>query len=249
VVYAAKSTEDLRGSIGTQISDCRVAIEERGARVVDAEFVDEAVSAFRQSRGIGLAQAISRVGELADLDGVSELWVQHSDRLARGDGKRARHVVEIALWALKANVSVRSVQDPDTFRDLLYAVVTGQRNYEDSKRKGAATAAGKRRAAERGEYGGHMLDGYRLFVEVDDGGHVLKGLELDPVRQPLIESIFRQGLAGDLPMTIAAAVNATGWMTVSTPRNPASVQFSPNRIREVQPAVRWTLRAQPRRCR
>jgi hypothetical protein len=51
--------------------------------------------------------------------------VQHSDRIARGAGKTARHVVEVALWAGKADVTIRSLQDGDTFRDLLYAVVTG----------------------------------------------------------------------------------------------------------------------------
>lgn len=39
--------------------------------------------------------------ELAKDDGLAELWALHSDRLARGDGRSARHAVEIALWALK----------------------------------------------------------------------------------------------------------------------------------------------------
>ena len=54
-------------------------------------------------------------------------------------GSSARHAVEIGLWALKNDVTVRTVQDPETFRDLLYAVVTGQRNHEDSRRKGLAS--------------------------------------------------------------------------------------------------------------
>jgi len=55
---------------------------------------------------------------------------------------RPRHAVEISLWALKPDGRVRTVQDPDTFRDLLYAVVTGQRNHEDSRRKGIRSASG-----------------------------------------------------------------------------------------------------------
>ncbi len=79
-------------------------------------------------------------------DGAVELWAQHSDRLARGDGRSARHAVEIALWALKNDVMLRTVQDPETFRDLLYAVVTGQRNHEDSRpaSRGAPDAARER---------------------------------------------------------------------------------------------------------
>src|SRR5207245_819780 len=103
------------------------------------EYQDEACSAFTGNRGPGLLQAMQHSEELARDGGLVELWAQHSDRLARGDGRSARHVVEIALWALKRGVVVRTVQDPDTFRDLLYAVVTGQRNNEDSRRKGRSS--------------------------------------------------------------------------------------------------------------
>jgi DNA invertase Pin-like site-specific DNA recombinase len=128
VVYAAKSTEDKRGSIPDQLRDCRAEIERSSDRVVEDEYVDEKVSAFTRNRGPGLQDAMRHAEELAQAYGGAELWAQHSDRLARGDGRTARHAVEIALWALKRDVRVRTVQDPDTFRDLLYAVVTGQRN-------------------------------------------------------------------------------------------------------------------------
>ncbi len=85
---------------------------------------------------------------------------RHSDRLARGDGLSARHTVEVALWALKHEVKIRTIQDPDTFRDLLYAVVTGQRNHEDSRRKSLAVQAGCQRAAARGDFVGYRPDGY-----------------------------------------------------------------------------------------
>ncbi len=150
VVYAAKSTEDRRGSIPDQLQACRAAIGREPGRSVIAEYSDEAVSAFTRSRGEGLSEAMRHVEELARDGGAAELWALHSDRLARGDGRAARHAVEIALWALKKDVAVRTVQDPETFRDLLYAVVTGQRNHEDSRRKGLASAAGRRRAVERG---------------------------------------------------------------------------------------------------
>jgi DNA invertase Pin-like site-specific DNA recombinase len=169
-VYAAKSTKDRRGSIPDQLRGCRAAIEAEPGRSVVAEYSDEAVSAFTRSRGPGLAEAMRHAEELAKDGGVTELWALHSDRLARGDGRAARHAVEIALWALKQDVAVKTVQDPDTFRDLLYAVVTGERNNEDSRRKGLASAAGRRRAVERGEYMGAKPDGYVLVVEVDDAG-------------------------------------------------------------------------------
>lgn len=213
VVYAAKSTEDKRGSIPDQLDDCRRVIECDAGRWIVGEYCDEAFSAFSGNRGPGLVDAMQCVADLAAERGVAELWAQHSDRLARGDGRSARHAVEIALWALKRDVQVRTVQDPDTFRDLLYAVVTGQRNHEDSRRRGAAVAAGRRRAAARGEHLGYRPDGYRTLVEVDGSGAVVRRLVIDPERQPLIEMIFALALRGRSPRAIAAAVNRAGWMT------------------------------------
>jgi DNA invertase Pin-like site-specific DNA recombinase len=174
-----------------------------GDREIVAEFFDEAVSAFKRSRGPGLAEALRETEALASEHGEAELWVQHGDRLARGDGRRARHLVEIALWALKADVTVRSVEDPDTFRDLLYAVITGERNHEDSRRKGAASAPGVKRAVYRGEYAGKPLDGYRVVVSANQRGHVTKRLEIDPEREPLLRMIFKAAKRGAMPTRIA----------------------------------------------
>ena len=213
VIYAAKSSEDLRGSLGTQIDDCRHAVAGAGTRAVVAEYADEGISGYKRSRGPSLANAMREAAALASEHGSAELWVQHSDRLARGDGRNARHLVEIALWALKANVAVRSVEDADTFRDLLYAVVTGERNHEDSRRKGASSAAGVKRAVHRGEYAGQPLDGYRVVVSADARGHVAKSLAIDPKREPLIRLIFRMAKRGAMPTKIARIANKDGWRT------------------------------------
>jgi DNA invertase Pin-like site-specific DNA recombinase len=150
VLYAAKSDEDIHGSIPTQLEDGRALAEREGLDIVD-RFFDEAASAYKGDRGPELERAVARTAQLATEFGESALVVQHSDRLARGDGRVAKHLVEYALWALKANVRILSVQDPQRFSDLLYAVVTGQRNHEASKRKGQATAAGHRRRFESGK--------------------------------------------------------------------------------------------------
>src|ERR1700676_4201124 len=143
IIYAAKSTQDRRGSIPDQLQECRLAIESDPLRRLVAEYSDEAFSAYRRDRGPGLRDAFQHAEDLVAEQGIAELWAQHSDRLARGDGRAARHTVEIALWALKNDVRVRTLQDPDTFRDLLYAVVTGQRNNEDSRRKALSSQAGR----------------------------------------------------------------------------------------------------------
>ncbi len=230
VIYAAKSTEDRRGSIPEQLRECREAIDADPLRDLVAEYSDEAFSAYRRDRGPGLRDATQHAEDLAVEHGIAELWAQHSDRLARGDGRNARHTVEIALWALKHDVRVRTLQDPETFRDLLYAVVTGQRNNEDSLRRGLASQAGMRRAAQRGEYIGHLPDGYRLHTWVDERQQVHREMVIDVQRQPLIALIFRSALRGRSCGQIATRVNKAGWMTKPVRRGASPRPFDVGRV-------------------
>jgi DNA invertase Pin-like site-specific DNA recombinase len=233
VIYAAKSTEDRRGSIPGQLAECRAAIAAHPGRAVVAEYTDEAFSAFRRNRGPGLREAMTHAEELAEEGAVAELWVQHSDRLARGDGHSARHTVEIALWALKRDVKIHTLQDPDTFRDLLYAVVTGERNNEDSRRKALAAQAGRKRALARGEFIGHLPDGYCVAVDVDERSQVSKRMVRDPEREALIELIFRLALRGRTSGQIAASVNNAGWLTKPIARGSSPRPFDIERVYEV----------------
>ena len=72
VVYAAKSTEAKRGSIGAQIADCQAAIAAADVRVVSGEYRDEAASAYtgqgslprgdrsnRSERAVGCLQTVA----------------------------------------------------------------------------------------------------------------------------------------------------------------------------------------------
>jgi DNA invertase Pin-like site-specific DNA recombinase len=212
VLYGAKSTEDLHGSLGTQQADCRALAEREGLEVV-AEFADEAVSAYSGDRGTGLVDAMAKCEELAARRGEAALIVQHSDRLARGDGRRARHLIEIALWAIKNAVTIMSVQDPQTFAEgMVYPALMGDRNFEDSKRKGTATAAGQRRRWESGKrLGSPIRDGYRLeVVEVGHDGRAVRQPVLDPERAPIWRRIFELAEAGRTPGEIQRLLNGEG---------------------------------------
>ena len=151
VLYAAKSTDDPRGSIKTQLQDSRAMSEREGWSIV-GEYQDEAASAWSGNRGARSIRG-SRV-ELAERLAPSVVVVQHSDRLARGDARQAQHLVEIVLWAVKSGVTIRSVQD-DHFAEestsLLMGALMGQRNTEDSKRKSLAVKAGVPRRIEQGK--------------------------------------------------------------------------------------------------
>jgi DNA invertase Pin-like site-specific DNA recombinase len=232
VIYAAKSTADPRGSIGTQHADCRSLAEADGYAIV-ASYEDEAASAFTGDRGPGLEFALTHAERLAKDDGQAVLIVQHSDRLARGDGKIAKHVVEYALWAIKREITIRSVEDDETFRDLLYAVVTGQRNNEDSRRKGQATAAGKRRAAERGEFvGGIRPDGYRIIRDVNDKGIVERRMEFDPARAEIYHLTWQLAKTGHGVNSIVAELNQRGFVTAPYKHGHKPGPFDGSRVRQ-----------------
>ena len=134
---------------------------------------------------------------------------------------------------------MRTVQDPDTFRDLLYAVVTGQRNHEDSRRKGLASAAGRKRAAERGDYIGSQSDGYMRVIEVDDTGAIKRRLEIDPARSPVIEMIFAMALRRKSNNEIARAINAAGWLTKPARKNGQPKPWDLQCVRDVLKNVRY----------
>jgi len=105
VLYAAKSTEDLRGSLGTQLEDCRRTVAEAGSGTVVSEYSDEAVSGFSRSRGAGLVAALAEVEALVGEHGAAELWMPHSDTAPRKSG-----LVAYALspgWTLANLVSRR----------------------------------------------------------------------------------------------------------------------------------------------
>jgi site-specific DNA recombinase len=195
ILYAAKSTEDKRGSIPTQLDDARAMAEREGWKVV-GEYSDEAASAWSGDRGPKLAAAM----EHAEREAPSMLVVQHTDRLARGDGVTARHLGEIHFWAAKAEIQIRSVQDDDTFTNPLLAFVMGERNAEDSRRKSRAVKDGMRRRREAGKHhGGPRPYGY----EYADGALVAKKAEAE-----IVCRIFSECIAGRSQLAITRGLIA-----------------------------------------
>jgi DNA invertase Pin-like site-specific DNA recombinase len=147
--------------------------------------------------------------------------VAHSDRLARGDGKRAMHVVEYVLWAMKANVRLRSVADDHALRDVLHGALIGERNFEDSKAKSAHVKRGKRARVERGESTGPLHFAYRLEPELDDAGRPKASRDgriayrrmPDPERRAVYVRMVELAEAGRTFGEIARDLNASGHHT------------------------------------
>jgi DNA invertase Pin-like site-specific DNA recombinase len=195
VIYAAKSTDDTRGSIDSQLQECREYAKRRNWRI-DAEFSDEAASAFKRSRGPGLAQAKARAAELtADAANVV-LLVYASDRLARGDGIDAPQLVEHFLDAIKAGYTLDAVTEN---LDNIVMVALGERAHVDSAAKSNWVKAGMRRRAERGKLnGGQRPYGYRW----DNGSLVVVAHEAKIVRR-----VYREFIGGKSQRLITRDLN------------------------------------------
>jgi DNA invertase Pin-like site-specific DNA recombinase len=201
VIYGAKSTQDVRGSIPSQLEDCRAMASREGWQVV-GEYADEAASAWSCDRGPQLAAAMVHAEQLAPC----ALVVQHSDRLARGDGRKARHLGEVYFWAIKAGVEIRSVQDDSTFTNPLLTFAMGERNAEDSRRKSLAVAAGMKRRAQSGKAnGGPRPYGYRYA----DGGLVVVTEEA-----VIVVRVFSEFVSGRSLSAIARDLHREGLSTV-----------------------------------
>lgn len=184
--YAAKSTKDVRGSIPDQLTDCDTKAESIGIEIV-ATYTDESATAFKGNRGNGLAEAMAHAERIAPCI----LLVQHTDRLARGDAIQARHLVEIYLWAIKHDVTIRSVEDDGTMDSLVLAAVMGDRNTADSKRKSEGVSKAHVREAGKGRRPGgrYVRYGYRRSAVEGE-------LELVPDRAAVCRRVQDEGLAG-----------------------------------------------------
>jgi len=206
IIYAAKSTEDTRGSIPAQLKDAREMAAKEGWEVA-GEYKDEKASAWSGDRGPELAAAL----EHAERISPCVLVVQHSDRLARGDGRTARHLGEIYFWALKADVEIRSVQDDSTFTNPLLAFAMGERNSEDSRRKAAAVKAGMKRAIERGQHAGGPRP-YGLDYHRDEEGRTIPRRPFVPVpnEAAVVRRIFGEADTGRSQRAIQRGLNADG---------------------------------------
>ena len=204
ILYAAKSTEDVRGSIPGQLEDGRKYAKATGLEVV-AEYSEQEVSAFKGNRGSELAAALEHVERIG-----GTLIAQHSDRLARGDGMQARHLVEIALWARKSGVTIHCIQDPSTFESLVLAAIMGERNMEDSRRKSAAVAAGIARRRASGRAVGGRSYGYTSQRDENDE----RVLMPDPEQAAVVQRIYDEYLGGAPMFTIARGLNVDGVPTL-----------------------------------
>lgn len=201
VVFAAKSSPDEHESIPGQIEDCEADAPTKGLRVVGV-YSDENASAYSADRGAGLAAALVHAKRLQ-----CSLLVWHSDRLARGDGKQARHLVELYFECLRAGVTLRSVNDDHTFADVAYTAMMGQRAHEDSKRKAVGVKKGLAKRRSEGKYIGRPPYGYVLAPDADDPDPRALILHPEAAEAAVVDRMASELLAGGTQASIARAAN------------------------------------------
>ncbi len=233
IIYAAKSSADVRESIPTQLSDARALCKSEGLTVID-EYSEESKSAFSGNRGERLELARAHAEQIAAEKGACALVVQHTDRLARGDGVKAQHLVEVVLWANKSGVTIRSVQDDRSGESVLDAALTGQRNNEDSERKSKAVKAGLRRAVERGEWrGGIVPGGYAVEREIGASGKVSRRIVKHPEDEPIYELLWKLATEGKSVQAISLELGRRGYVTRPLRKNHKPKTFDTSRVIQV----------------
>jgi DNA invertase Pin-like site-specific DNA recombinase len=208
VLYAAKSTEDRHGSIGTQLADCRALAEREGWAVV-GEYSDEGFSAYHGNRGDGLARA--KAAAVANAPCL--LVVQDLDRLARGAGDApdaADHLGELFFAMRRQRVTLWSVRTGEV--DSLRAVMEGERSHSESERKAQATTAGIQRRKDRGAPVGAVPFGYAVERSVV-AGQVIASRVVEPERAAVVEEVFAAVATGASPGDVARTLNQRGIAT------------------------------------
>jgi DNA invertase Pin-like site-specific DNA recombinase len=210
VLYGAKSTEDTHGSIGGQLADAHALATGEGM-TIGGHHTDESFSAYSGNRGPGLAAAMDNAAALAEQHGGCALVVQHSDRLSRGDGRQANHLVEYAIWAIKTGVVLMSVEDPQTFGNLAFTAMMGERNNEDSKRKAASVSKGMRRRNARGLHSaGPDKFGYQTRRDQFGTPYKAQPLAVVPAEARVVERIFGGIARGTSQKQMARDLNDAG---------------------------------------
>jgi DNA invertase Pin-like site-specific DNA recombinase len=214
VVYGVKSSPDEKDAVADQHRIILDAIDKAGGRsVVAAPFGEEGESGFRKERGAQLEAAIAAAIAAAAEHGEAELWVWHSSRLARGDGRKGRRSIAKVVNDLRyENVIARSVTDDEMIKPMLAGIASEVAN-KYSADLAAWTKAGMDRRKAKGLQIGQLPFGHRFERALIDG-------ELITTRVPnaemaaVVNEMFTVADNGTAPSDIAVMLNERGIRTV-----------------------------------
>jgi DNA invertase Pin-like site-specific DNA recombinase len=165
----ARAISYRRVSLGRQVlggglrrqDDKAIAYCERTGDVLDEEFVDAGMSAYRgKNAAVGRLGRIMELAEAGTWEGGTKLLVEHFDRLSRDKLTEARQRAERILKAGLTIVTLADAQEytwgriNDDLGAVIMMTVMMFKSHEESKLKGgrvADTKRERREAARRGE--------------------------------------------------------------------------------------------------
>ncbi|MBA2637328.1 MAG: recombinase family protein [Solirubrobacterales bacterium] len=210
ILYGAKSTQDRRRSLKTQLEDAREFAEEHGWNVV-AEYKDEGFSAYSGNRGPGLRSAEMHAARLAAEAGTPCMLVtQAADRFARGAGDApgaSEHLAEIWHRWRRFNVWMRTAEDDEYMHSAERVAQRGELAHLESKRKSRSVTKGMRRRRQGDQAEGQLprhTGGAVYGYNRDDA----KGLVPDPLTGPVVVRIFTMAAAHKSLVEIAQTLQA-----------------------------------------
>jgi DNA invertase Pin-like site-specific DNA recombinase len=141
--------------------------------------------------------------------GEAELWVFHSSRLARGNGRKGRRSINLLVaQLLYEDVIVRSVSDPEFVTPML-AGIGAEVAHKCSADLSTHTLRGLRQRKEAGKPMGPIPLGYKVEVTVDSDRATTSRV-IDPETMPTIERIFGMVETGATFGAVARRLNAEG---------------------------------------
>jgi DNA invertase Pin-like site-specific DNA recombinase len=235
VVYGCKSSPDEKESIPDQHRLVLAAIEAEGGRRLIAEPFGEAnASGYRKERGPQLEAAIRSATDAAGDHGEAELWVFHSSRLARGDGRKGKRSIQLVVaQLLYDDVVVRSVADPEMVTPML-AGIASKVAHQYAADLSAHTKRGVNKRRAEGKPVGGMGLGYAAEAVLDDAGKpVMRGNRVvttrvvDPAGKLVVQALFDgldRGLASG---AVARKLNLAGHRTAP------GKEFNARAVREI----------------
>ena len=220
VIYGVKSSPDEKESVADQHRIVLEAIEREGDRDVIGTYGEANMSGYRRERGPELEAAMTAARQAAAEHGEAELWVFHSSRLARGDGRKGRRGLgKIVFDLLYDDVTVRSVSDPEMVTPML-AGIAGKSNHEYSAALSAHTTRGIHKRQREGQAFGTIPTGYRAVQVTNpdgtvktNGGRIVTERIIDPHGAEIVERVLSAVEAGQGWCDIARALNAAGFRT------------------------------------
>jgi DNA invertase Pin-like site-specific DNA recombinase len=191
VVYGVKSSPDEKESVADQHRLTLEAIEREGDREVVGPFGEQNQSGYRKERGPELEAAFRAAIAAAAEDGEAELWVWHSSRLARGDGRKGkRSIAKIVNDLLYENVTVRSVADPEMVSPMLAGIGSKVSN-QYAADLSAHTKRGIRKRRVAGKPFGGVPFGYVVEKKIVEDKVVARRIE-DPKLGPIVVQVFER---------------------------------------------------------